>query len=90
MGIEHTGFDGPGAALAPAGGGHLLDHALLDFVGGAEAVGVLLEESEEMLARFVVEDETGGAEAVRDGVLRGAELSRRSGRAFGEGAVSFR
>jgi hypothetical protein len=52
--IEQAGFDGPGAALAPVSGAHFLDHAELDFVGGLEAVDVLLEENQEVLARFVV------------------------------------
>jgi hypothetical protein len=68
-----------GAAMMSKG----VDHAV-------ERVAVLLQESEEMLARFVVENETGGAEAVSDGVLRGAELSVRGGWAFREGSAGFR
>ncbi|MGA3235243.1 MAG: hypothetical protein ABSG03_02985 [Bryobacteraceae bacterium] len=87
LGIEHAGFDGPGAALAPAGGGHFLDHAELDIAGGPEAVDVLLEEHRETRARFVVHNAIFGAQAVTDGVLRRVELSRGCGRPFGEGAV---
>jgi hypothetical protein len=64
--IEQGGFDGPSAALAPVGGAHLLDHVELDFVGGLEAVDVLLEESQEVFARFVVQNDTVGAEAVTE------------------------
>jgi hypothetical protein len=66
--IEQGGFDGPGAALAPVSGAHLLDHAELDPVGRAEAVDVLLQENQEVLARFVVENDTFGAEAVAESV----------------------
>jgi hypothetical protein len=64
--IERSGFDGPGAALAPVRGAHFLDHAQLDFVGGLEAVDVLLHEKQEALARFMVENDTVGAQAVTD------------------------
>ena len=39
--VEEAGFDGPEAAQAPEGGGHFLDHAEFDVVGGAVAVEVL-------------------------------------------------
>ncbi len=66
--IEQGGFDGPGAALAPVGGAHFLDHAEFDLVGRLEAVDVLLEENQEVLARFVVQNDTLGAQAVTDSV----------------------
>jgi hypothetical protein len=66
--IEHAGFERPGAALAPVSGAHFLDHAELDFAGGAEAVDVLLEENREVLARFAIRNDTFGAQAVTDGV----------------------
>jgi hypothetical protein len=66
--FEQGGFDGPGAALAPVSGGHFLDHADLDFVGGLKEVGVLLHEDQEVLARFVVKDDAVRAEAVTEGV----------------------
>jgi len=64
--IDQGGFDRPRAALAPVGGAHFLDHVELDFVGGLEAVDVLLEESQEVLARFVVQNDTFGAETVTE------------------------
>jgi hypothetical protein len=66
--IEHAGFDGPGAALAPVSGAHFLDHADLDFVGGLKAVDVLLQENQEVLARFALHNDTFGAQAVTDGI----------------------
>jgi len=47
LGIDEAGFHGPGPALAPAGGGHFLDHGALDITGGPEAVKVLLQEKGE-------------------------------------------
>jgi len=64
--IEQGGFDGPGAPLAPVGGAHFLDHVELDFVGGLETVDVLLQENQEVFARFVVQNDTVGAEAVTE------------------------
>jgi hypothetical protein len=66
--IEHAGFERPRAALAPVSGTHLLDHAELDFVGGREAVDVLLQENQEVLARFTLHDDTVGAQTVTHGV----------------------
>jgi hypothetical protein len=89
LGIEHAGFDGPSAALAPAGGGHFLDQAELDFIDGTEVVDMLLQEILEILALFVFKDDAVGAEAVNDRVFRGTELAGRRGRPFREGAVGF-
>jgi hypothetical protein len=88
--IEHAGFDGPGAALAPAGGAHLLDEAELDFADGPEVLDVLVQEIQEILALFVFEDDAVSAQAVNDRVFGGTELSGRGGRPFREGAVGFR
>jgi hypothetical protein len=88
--IEHAGFERPGAALAPVRGAHFFDHAELDFVGGLEAVDVLLQENQEILARFAFHDHTFGAKAVTDSVQRGVTLPGWSGRPFRAGAVGFR
>jgi hypothetical protein len=72
------------------GGAHLLDHAELDLVGGLEAVCVLLQENQEVLARFVVQNDTVGAETVTDGVQGGTLFPGWGGRAFRKGAVGFR
>ena len=66
--IEQAGFERPGAALAPVRSAHFLDHAELDFIGGAEAVDVLLQEKQEVLARFAFHDHTLGAQAMTDSV----------------------
>jgi hypothetical protein len=48
LGIESVGKElvlhGPGAAHAPVGGGHFLDHGLLDAIDRAESLEVLGEE----------------------------------------------
>jgi hypothetical protein len=64
-----AGFDGPGAAHAPEGGGHFLDDAELDAVDGAEALDVLVEEGVEVLAGLVGQDDAPGERAVADGVV---------------------
>jgi hypothetical protein len=66
--IEQGGFDGPGAALAPVRCAHFLDHAELDFVGGPEVVHMLLQENQEVLARFMVQNNTFSAHAVPESV----------------------
>ena len=66
--VEEVGFDGPGAAHAPEGGGHFLDDAELDVVDGAVAVEVLAHEDVEVLAGLVFQDDAPGELAVSDGV----------------------
>ena len=86
--VEEAGFDGPGAAHAPVGGGHFLDHAELDPVGGGEAVEVVREQSLERLARFVAEDYAIGEQAVADGILAGDfALAFGGDRASGFGSI---
>jgi hypothetical protein len=50
--VEQGGFDGGDAAQAPAGGGHGLDQIDLDAALGMELVGVGIEQSLEVFARF--------------------------------------
>jgi hypothetical protein len=68
--FEDAGLDGPGAALAPAGGDHLLDGAELDVVDRAEPFEELSEKLAEAVAVLVGEDDLGGEEPVADGVPR--------------------
>ena len=68
--FEQTGFDGPGAAEAPVGGDHLLDHAELHAIGGLEAIEVVFQDGLEALGRFVVHDDLAGEQAMAEGVLR--------------------
>ena len=84
---EEGVFDGPGAAEAPVGSGHLLDHAELDAIERAEAFEVFGEEGVEALARFAGEDDTVGEEAVAEGVEGRAKLPFGGGGATGAGAV---
>ena len=58
--VVEAGFNGPGAAHAPEGGGHFLDDAELDVVGGAVAVEVLGQEDVEVLAALVGQDDAPG------------------------------
>jgi hypothetical protein len=54
-----------------------------------KAADVLLQ-NQEVLGRFVVQNDTFGAEAVTECVWRGTVLSGWSGWPFREGAVGFR
>jgi hypothetical protein len=79
--IHETGFEGPGAALAPESGKHLLDQAQLDGIGGSEAREELGLEGIKGPARFVIKDNALGHEAVAGGVSGGPEFSGRGDRA---------
>lgn len=61
-GVHDAGSDGPGAALAPKGGGHLLNDAQFDAIGGAEAGEIL---------------GNGGVKALTGFVLKTTHLARR-------------
>jgi hypothetical protein len=82
-----AGFDGPGAAHAPEGGGHFLDDAEFDVVGGAVAVDVLGHEDVEVLAGLGAQDDALGEKAVADGVEGRRLLSGGCGGAAGAGTV---
>jgi hypothetical protein len=88
--FEQGGFDGPGAAQVPVRGVHFLDHAELDFVSGLKDVDVMSQANQEVLARFVLQNDAAAAQAVNDSIFRGTELYSRGGRAFSDGAVGFR
>ncbi len=75
--VEEGGFDGPGAAQAPIGCGHVLDHAEFQAVGGLEAGDVVGEQSGEGLGTFVLEDHAMGQETMADGVAGGTLLALR-------------
>jgi hypothetical protein len=80
-GVEHAGFDGPGAAHAPGGADHFLDETELYRVGRLVALDVLGEEGLKRLGRFVLKDETASQEAVAEGILGSLLFSRAGGRA---------
>jgi hypothetical protein len=80
--IHEAGFDGPSAALAPKCGEHLLDQAELDAIGGSEARDELGVHGIKALARFAIEDNTPGHQAVAGGVPGRAAFSGRGGGAL--------
>jgi hypothetical protein len=73
-GLHVFGFDRPGAAEAPVGGGELLDQGELDAIDGGEAADVLLQDDLKILRRFVFEDHAFCEQAVTEGVLRRARF----------------
>ncbi|SPF32597.1 hypothetical protein SBA4_120026 [Candidatus Sulfopaludibacter sp. SbA4] len=77
--IEHAGFESPGAAHAPTGGGYFLDHAELHVIGGLEAVDELFQVVFEDIARFVLHQKDVGQQSVAHGVARRALLPLRGG-----------
>ena len=81
--------DGPVAADAPIGRGHLLDHAHLDVIEGAEAIHVEIEQIVKGVAGFVAEDGALGQAAAAEGVARTGFALRGLGSA-GESAVGAR
>ena len=88
--VDGTGLDGPAAAHAPVSGDHLFDHAELHFVGGLEAVDVLLEEGAEVFGVLTFEDDAIGEQAVADGVDGRTLLTLGRNWSAGAGAVGPR
>ncbi len=73
--LDEAILDGPGAAHAPIGGGHLLDETELDVIDGAEALEVEAEELFERCRTFVRQEDRLRQQAVALGVLERAELT---------------
>jgi hypothetical protein len=68
-GLFHEAIlDGPGAAHAPIGRGHFLNHAELDAIGGGEAPGMLGHELVKTRTGFVFEVYALGQEPVANGI----------------------
>ena len=88
--IEEACFEGPGAAQAPIGCSHVLDHAEFQAVGGLEAGNVVGEQGSEGLGTFVLEDYTTGEEPMAEGVAGRALLALRGFGAAGEISVGAR
>ena len=90
-GLFHQAIlDGPGAAHAPIGGNHFLDHGELDAIGGGETLLMLGDELVEALTRFVFQDNALGQETVAEGVGGGALFPLRGDGASGAGSVGSR
>jgi hypothetical protein len=90
-GLFHQAIlDGPGAAHAPIGGNHFLDHGELDAIGGGETLLMLGDELVEALTRFVFQDNALGQETVAEGVGGGAFFPLRGDGASGAGSVGSR
>jgi hypothetical protein len=66
--FEHFGFEGPGAAEAPVGGGEFLDEAELEIVDGGEALDEDVAEGLEVLRGLVADENLFGKEALSDGI----------------------
>jgi hypothetical protein len=88
--IHQAILDGPGAAHAPIGGDHLLDHGELDAIGGSETPDMLVYEVVKTLVGFVFEDKALGQETVAKGVDGGMFLPLKGEGASGAGAVGPR
>lgn len=74
--VHEAGLDGPGAAKAPESGGHFLDHAEFDAIGGAESPDVLGNHPIEVRGGLIGEDHLFGEQAVAEGVEGGALFAR--------------
>jgi hypothetical protein len=80
-GLFHQAIlDGPGAADAPIGRNHFLDHGELDAIGGRETLDMLGHEVVKALAGFVFQDNALGQETVAEGVGGGAFFPLRGDR----------
>ena len=66
--IEEAGLDGPDAAKAPVSGGHFLDQAKLDAIGGGEPADVVGDHAVEILGGLIGEEHLFGEEAMAKGV----------------------
>ena len=89
-GVHHGGLDGPGAALAPLGGGQFLDEGLLELVEGAEAGFERSLELMEFTRGFILKDHGMGQQAMTKGVLAGTLLSLGRDGSPGAGSVGPR
>ena len=67
--VERSGFDVPGAELAPFGDNHAIDEVALALACGLELFHVFVEELLEKFLRFVGEDDGLCGEAAADGVF---------------------
>jgi hypothetical protein len=85
--VHEAGLDGPGAAEAPVREGHLFDYRQLDAAGWRKTPDVLVHDIKETCARFALEDDVAGEEAVAGSVPGGATFAIRGDRTAGAGAI---
>lgn len=85
--VEEAGFESPGAAKPPKSGSHFLDQRHFDLVGGLQALDVVSERDLERFARFTLEDDAAGEQAVTERVPGGDLFAQRSRRSAGKCSV---
>ncbi len=85
--FEQPGFDGPGAAQAPVRSDHLLDHAQLHAIGGADASDVFGDDGRETFGRFIAHDDLFREQAVAEGILRRTLFALGGKWTLGAGAI---
>jgi hypothetical protein len=88
--IHQAILDGPGAAHAPIGGNHFLDHGELDAIGGGETLDMLGHEVVKTLVGFVLQDHALGQETVAKGVGGGVFFPLEGDGVWGAGGVGPR
>ena len=86
--VIHTGlFHAPDTYLTPAGDGHVLDEGFLEGGLRLEFFEEMGEETEKAIRGLAFEDYRAGEHSVSEGVTGGSELTLRTNRAVGFGAV---
>jgi hypothetical protein len=85
--IHQAILDGPGAAHAPVGRHHLLDHGELDTIGRRESLDMLGHEVVKTVVGFVFQDKALGQETVAKGVGGGVFFPLGGYGASGAGSV---
>jgi hypothetical protein len=66
--FEHFGFERPGAAEAPVGGGEFFDEAVLEIVNGGESLEEDVAEGFEVLGALVADEDLLGEQTMTDGI----------------------
>jgi len=85
--FEHFGFEGPGAAESPVGGGEFLDEAVLEIVDRGEALEEDVAEGLEVAGGLIADEDLLGEQAVAGSVGGGAGLAFGGDGAGGAGGV---
>ena len=85
--FEEPGFDGQGAAEAPVGSDHILDHAELHAIGGLEAIEVVIHDRLKTFGRFILHHDLVGEQAMFGGILRRTPFALGGDRTDGASAI---